>query len=337
MFPLQPSDDEQRSVLGDLIFAIQFPTMTLEDFSKNVANTGILTDTEVRGLFTLLTGTKPKTSLPFPTNKRAGMNISYLMKFDSINVIKREVQTGHHNPRILKCLIEITNLLPNEQAYISEIFFCNTSNFLIDDVRMEKAQISAFTHIGQAKANNTGKIFQASLIEKMGEKTLGGFAVCRAVFNESFAISVDTPKTEVQFNCSTYNGKLPIPFIQNVTMLTNEQRGILLNPVQPWSQSRQNQIATPATISKGIVLARGHNVHVPQAYAFEEHPSSFSIKYKDRHIAICLGNGRQWAFVVGLKLKVAPRPVVSYHNVQDSDLSIEDVEYCNNQPWGAGY
>ncbi len=295
---LQPSDEEQRNVLGDLIFAIRFPTMSLEDFSKYVANTGILTDNEVRGLFTLLTGTKPKAPPPFPTKKRAGANSSYLVQFDDIDVVMRKVQMGPGYNSGIRCQIEITNQVPNEQVYISEIYFCNTANVPINDVRMERANFSVAKHFGQPHTNSTGKVFKASAIEKSGLKDKGGFPVYRAVFNESIATSNDNQKIQIQFN-STYNGKGHVPYIQNLRMSAQEQShrglGMRLYP-QFEMQSQCEQMGEYMYVRFGAT----------EQSKFVAHASSFSLNHKDRQIAIRLGDGRQWAVVVGLKLKVVP-------------------------------
>jgi len=44
---LPPSLENQRNVLGKALYLIRFPLMTIEEFAVDVAQSGILTDSEV--------------------------------------------------------------------------------------------------------------------------------------------------------------------------------------------------------------------------------------------------------------------------------------------------
>ncbi len=65
----------QRKSLGDALFHIRFPVMSLEEFSSDVATTDILSNQEALGVFMVLGKAEPKHPLPFsrvdrlPSNK----------------------------------------------------------------------------------------------------------------------------------------------------------------------------------------------------------------------------------------------------------------------------
>lgn len=66
---LQPNADNKRKVLGDALFLIRFPLMTIEEFATNVAQSGLLTDKEMVNLFIYYT-VSSKPSVPFSIEPR---------------------------------------------------------------------------------------------------------------------------------------------------------------------------------------------------------------------------------------------------------------------------
>lgn len=65
----QPNADNKRKVLGDALFLIRFPLMTIEEFAVNVAQSGLLTDKEMVNLFIYYT-VSSKPSVPFSIEPR---------------------------------------------------------------------------------------------------------------------------------------------------------------------------------------------------------------------------------------------------------------------------
>ena len=66
---MAPTSKNQRSVLGDALFLIRFPTMSLSQFAGYVVGTGILTDEETLKMYKYMT-CKNKPKIPFLTTKR---------------------------------------------------------------------------------------------------------------------------------------------------------------------------------------------------------------------------------------------------------------------------
>lgn len=58
-----------RKLLGDALYLIRFPLMTLEEFANHAAQSGILTDKEIVGLFLHFT-VNPKPAVKFPDRPR---------------------------------------------------------------------------------------------------------------------------------------------------------------------------------------------------------------------------------------------------------------------------
>lgn len=68
--PVEPQF--QRTVLGRALNRIRFPLMTIEEFASEVAQTGILTDTELVSLFLYFT-VNPKPTVDFPDSPRSSI------------------------------------------------------------------------------------------------------------------------------------------------------------------------------------------------------------------------------------------------------------------------
>lgn len=291
-----------------MIFEIRLPTMSLEDFSKHVANTGILTDTEVRGLFTLLTGTKPKAPLPFPTKKRIGLGNSYVIEFAPITMITTEPrQVSLGQGVAVNCPLEINNLQPNERAYITEVYFCNPADFPFDDIRFSDIESTAAAYTFAGGYGRQGKVCKANSTEKMVAKSIDGCSVYKATFPETFALHSDMPHGVVKFNSSTFNGILPVPYICKTQVVGNNQ-----NP------------------RGGRGLRQRVARHSRSGFHFGFQPpadqGSFFIERKEGQITVRLsGGGCEWPFLVGLKIKIAS--VTTLNKPQAPKLSAEDMEY----------
>eukprot|EP00112_Aurelia_sp_Birch-Aquarium-sp1_P006454 Seg1713.2 transcript_id=Seg1713.2/GoldUCD/mRNA.D3Y31 product="BTB/POZ domain-containing protein 2" protein_id=Seg1713.2/GoldUCD/D3Y31 len=63
------SPENKRKLLGDALYLIRFPLMTLEEFANHAAQSGILTDKEIVGLFLHFT-VNPKPAVKFPDRPR---------------------------------------------------------------------------------------------------------------------------------------------------------------------------------------------------------------------------------------------------------------------------
>lgn len=62
--------ENKRLVLGDLIFSIRFPAMTLEQFANTHRMLGILSAGEANSVFLYLAKPEAEDELPFPVRKR---------------------------------------------------------------------------------------------------------------------------------------------------------------------------------------------------------------------------------------------------------------------------
>ena len=78
----EDTPENQRKVIGDLIFLVRFPCMTLDEFADGPAQSKVLTLNEVTDLFLWFTAsTKPK--VPFPTKLRTGLKVHTCHRFQS--------------------------------------------------------------------------------------------------------------------------------------------------------------------------------------------------------------------------------------------------------------
>ena len=76
----------KRRVLGDSVYDIYFLEMTLEDFGKYVSFTGILTQTEVIGIFQHFSGSQVA-GLKWKKEEKRKLNIVACSRFDLANII----------------------------------------------------------------------------------------------------------------------------------------------------------------------------------------------------------------------------------------------------------
>ncbi|XP_065672632.1 BTB/POZ domain-containing protein 2 [Hydra vulgaris] len=66
---IEKTNENKRIALGDLLYLIRFPLMTLEEFANNAAQSGMLTDKEIVDLFLHFT-VNPKPNVKFPDRPR---------------------------------------------------------------------------------------------------------------------------------------------------------------------------------------------------------------------------------------------------------------------------
>lgn len=69
---MEPTPQNKRDVLGDALYLIRIPTMTLEEFANGAAQIGILTPQETIDIFFHFTANN-KPSLRYPIKHRTGL------------------------------------------------------------------------------------------------------------------------------------------------------------------------------------------------------------------------------------------------------------------------
>lgn len=69
---IDPTPQNKRAMLGNAIYLVRIPTMTLEEFANGAAQQGILTPQETIDIFLHFTASK-KPSLSYPIKPRAGL------------------------------------------------------------------------------------------------------------------------------------------------------------------------------------------------------------------------------------------------------------------------
>lgn len=79
---LQPTPENQRAVIGDIIFLIRLPCMPLIDFADGPAQSGILTLKETNDIFLHFTASS-KPVLSFPCTPRKGLTVQVCHRFQS--------------------------------------------------------------------------------------------------------------------------------------------------------------------------------------------------------------------------------------------------------------
>lgn len=79
---VDPSPQNKRMILGNSLFLIRIPTMTLEQYANRVAQLGILTLEETIDIFMHFTA-KNKPSLSFPIKTRSGLKTQTAHRFQS--------------------------------------------------------------------------------------------------------------------------------------------------------------------------------------------------------------------------------------------------------------
>jgi BTB/POZ domain-containing protein 3/6 len=77
---IEPSPQNKRQILGQALFLIRIPTMTLEQFANSVAQFGILTQQETIDIFLHFTA-KNKPQLSFPIKPRNGLKAQICHRF----------------------------------------------------------------------------------------------------------------------------------------------------------------------------------------------------------------------------------------------------------------
>lgn len=69
---IESTPQNKRNVLGDALYLLRIPTMTLEEFANGAAQLGILTDQETINIFLNFTA-QNKPMLSYPTKPRTGL------------------------------------------------------------------------------------------------------------------------------------------------------------------------------------------------------------------------------------------------------------------------
>lgn len=69
---IDPTPQNKRGMLGNALYLIRIPTMTLEEFANGAAQLGILTSQETIDIFFHFTANN-KPTLVYPTKPRAGL------------------------------------------------------------------------------------------------------------------------------------------------------------------------------------------------------------------------------------------------------------------------
>ncbi len=150
--------------------------MTLEEFGENVANCGVLSDTEARYLFTLYSKTKPSMVLPFKDKRRMGS--FELLEFEAYRINNRILGSD-----MTGVTLDFKNVIANFE--ISEIQFCQPPGIeAIDGVFIEQ----------------TG----ATSIFKLQNKTYLSYPVYAASFEPPFQFTAGV-ELKVQFETKPGN------------------------------------------------------------------------------------------------------------------------------------
>ncbi|MFH4983342.1 hypothetical protein AB6A40_010051 [Gnathostoma spinigerum] len=71
-----------RDALGDALYFIRFPAMTINEFANGPARSGLLTCLETNNIFLYFTA-EEKPQLPFPTMPRSGFSLSICSRFQT--------------------------------------------------------------------------------------------------------------------------------------------------------------------------------------------------------------------------------------------------------------
>lgn len=69
---IEPTPQNKRSVLGNALYLIRIPTMTLDEFANGAAQVGILTQQETIDIFFHFTANN-KPTLQYPIKPRSGL------------------------------------------------------------------------------------------------------------------------------------------------------------------------------------------------------------------------------------------------------------------------
>lgn len=86
---IEPTPQNKRAVLGNALYLIRIPTMTLEEFANGAAQKGILTQQETIDIFFHFTANN-KPTLQYPIKPRAGLKSQV-----KVNVAFGETHFGH--------------------------------------------------------------------------------------------------------------------------------------------------------------------------------------------------------------------------------------------------
>ena len=218
----QISDREKRQVMGDALFLIRLPTLTLDEFSTHAAKGNILHDREARDLFLLLAGSKPDRPIPFIAEPRPGSAQQIEL---TVTHIRSENITF---PQGTTCSIQFQQFNPDETIKICEIQYCNPADFPIDLVKINTKNSGGFVTVAEANK-----------IEKIPGKLMFGSSIYRAIFNNPVIVKSCSAQIHFAFQTKTYSGPGSAAYIQGSPQQTFQIKGrnISVNIAQHRHQS----------------------------------------------------------------------------------------------------
>ena len=76
---IEPTPQNKRTVLGNILYLVRIPTMSLEEFANGAAQLGILTQQETIDIFFHFTATN-KPTLQYPVKPRTGLKSQVFFK-----------------------------------------------------------------------------------------------------------------------------------------------------------------------------------------------------------------------------------------------------------------
>ena len=146
----QPSDENLRSVLGDIIYFIRFPVMALQEYSSNVATRKILTSDEALQIMLYLSKTKAVCEVPFLSTKRIGAFYDCIFEPASIQL--------ESNPMVNR---DTYVTFRQQQVRVSAIYFINPTNLKLEEVTIGTYKTSKFSQV-DGKTVGDNQLFQAT-------------------------------------------------------------------------------------------------------------------------------------------------------------------------------
>ena len=167
-FFFQLSDENMRSVLGDVIYFIRFPVMALQEYSTNVATRKILTSEEALQIMLYLSKTKTECEVPFLSTKRMGA--FYDCIFEPANVQLESNPMANRDTYVT---------FRQQQVRVSAIYFINPTNLNLEEVTIGTYKTSKFSQVV--------------------DKTVGDYQLFQATFTRP--VVMRPGEYEVSFSC----------------------------------------------------------------------------------------------------------------------------------------
>ena len=153
------SDEERyREALGDALYLVRFPCMSVQEFADTVAKSGLLTLQETTDIFLYFTASssqKPLTMSPFITNPRIGLARQICARFGSSQYRTNQWRYRGRTDSIQFCV--------DRRIFIVGFGLYGSSNGSSEyRSHIELKSSPAFTHLGRGSrvlAENTVKFF----------------------------------------------------------------------------------------------------------------------------------------------------------------------------------